>query len=472
MDDARFMGAIAAAVNKKGEDAVAAVIEMLKQLKHRGADRISLATPTSITETQSFHELEAKKLTATIAAGQNHSLNLPRENCSPDLLKKSSCQLLFEGQLFPPTQTFDGDYTFAQVFCDKIIVGRDMFGTAPLYYGKNSTYCAVASERKALWKLGIKEVHSFPLGSSAIMSGKAFAFKPNARALKPTPTRRIPFKKAANNLQKLLLESTKERLTDVGEVAIAFSGGLDSTVIAALAKKCVPKVNLVTVSLENQPEIQSARKVAEILGLPFHLKTYGIADVERDLAKVLWLIEEPNIMKASIAIPFFWAAETTSKIGCKVLLAGQGADELFGGYHRYLNQYRREGAEAVQHSMFNDFMRSYEVNFQRDEPVCAYHGVQLRLPYIDCEVARFALGLPLDQRIDSPTDQLRKHVLRQVAKNLGLPDSLVNRPKKAIQYATGIDKALRNLAREKGLTEQDYIKEIFEKVYPAWRDKA
>jgi asparagine synthase (glutamine-hydrolysing) len=466
------MGAIAAAVNKKGEDAVAAVVEMLKQLKHRGADGFSLATPTSAHESQYIHELEAKRLTANIAAGQNHSFIPVARRHLPELMKKRGCKLLFEGQLFPPTQTFDGSYAFAQVFCDKIIVGRDMFGTAPLYYGENPTCYAVASERKALWKLGIKDVHSFPPGNSAIMSGKGFAFKPHAHALKPTPQRRISLEKAASNLQKLLLESTKERLTDIDEVAVAFSGGLDSTVVAALAQKCVPKVTLVTVSLESQPELQPAKKAAEILGLPFHLKTYRIADVERDLAKILWLIEEPNAMKASVAIPFFWAAENASKIGCKVLLAGQGADELFGGYHRYINQYRSEGAEAVQHSMFDDFIRSYEVNFQRDEPVCAYHRVELRLPYVDYEVARFALSLPLDQKIESPTDVLRKKVLRQVATNLGLPDSLINRPKKAIQYATGVDKALRGLARKKGLTEQGYIEETFEKVYPDWKEKA
>jgi asparagine synthase (glutamine-hydrolysing) len=179
----------------------------------------------------------------------------------------------------------------------------------------------------------------------------------------------------------------------------------------------------------------------------------------------LWLIEEPDVMKVGVAVPFFWTAEAASKLGCKVLLAGQGADELFGGYHHYLSDFRLGGAQALQKSMFHDVALSYETNFQRDEPVCAYHGVDLRRPYVDIEVAHYALSLPTNMKIDSADDSLRKRVLRQVARNLGIPDFVVNLPKKAVQYATGVDKALKKLASKKGLTKQSYIKQAFEKAY-------
>jgi len=185
----------------------------------------------------------------------------------------------------------------------------------------------------------------------------------------------------------------------------------------------------------------------------------------------LWLIEEPDVMKVSVAIPFFWTAETASKTGCHVLLAGQGADELFGGYHRYLSDFRL-GAQALQKSIFHDVALSYETNFQRDEPVCAIHGIDLRLPYVDREVVHFALSLPTNMKIDSANDSLRKLVLRQVAKKLGIPDFVVNRPKKAVQYATGVDKALKELAHRKGLTKQSYVKQVFMKVYPNWKADA
>jgi len=252
---------------------------------------------------------------------------------------------------------------------------------------------------------------------------------------------------------------------------MAFSGGLDSTILAVLAKTNTRKVNLVTVGLEGQPELGHAQKAAKSLKLPFQLQVYTIADVENVLEKVLWLIEEPDVMKVGVAIPFFWAAETASRIGCRVLLCGQGADELFGGYHRYITEYLRGGVKAVQESIFLDFVTSHETNFQRDNPVCAFHKVELRLPYVDREVVRFALSLPVSLKIDSVDDRLRKRVLRHVARNLGVPEFIAERTKKAVQYTTGVDKALIELARRKGLTQRDYIKEVFGKIYPNWKDE-
>lgn len=480
------MGAIAAAVNKKGETAVPVVFSMLKQLKHRGEDVHGIATPNSVIMTKSLDNLSMEKIDSDVALGHNFSSLLPQD--SPQPVLGDNFSLVFEGRFFPPPKTpetdgilrrlkpnletqacnvirkLEGSYIFAVALYKKVLVGRDTIGVNSLYYGENETICAIASERKALWALRMKIVKSFPPGNLATMNTNGITFQPVKTVTQP-PVQTIDMEPAAKHLQKLLLESTRKRVADIDKVAVAFSGGLDSSLIAVLAKLCEVEVHLISVGLKNQSEVQSAKLAAEALELPLMIQTYTIGDVEQVLPKTLWLIETPDPVKASIAVPFYWVAEIASKMKCKVLFAGQGSDELFGGYQRYLREYAKS-ATTVRNVIYSDVVACYETNFQRDIQVCSYHKVELRLPFTDPEVVNFALSLPVDLKIDSPQDMLRKRVLRQVAKNLEMPAFIVNKRKKAIQYATGVHKALRKLSKKEGLNLNEYINRIFQKVYP------
>jgi asparagine synthase (glutamine-hydrolysing) len=186
--------------------------------------------------------------------------------------------------------------------------------------------------------------------------------------------------------------------------------------------------------------------------------------VEEVLPKVLWIIEKPDPIKTSIGIPIFWTAEKTAEIELKILLTGQGADELLGGYRRYLNDYSRYGEEFVQKTIFNDIVKMHEVNFERDSKICGFHNIELRLPLVTYQLAKFALSLPLKLKIESPNDQLRKIVLRKVAENIGLPPQIVNKRKRAIQYTTGVNKSLKKLAKRKGLSLREYLHKMFQKA--------
>jgi asparagine synthase (glutamine-hydrolysing) len=481
------MGAMAAVVDKKGGNAVPAVIAMLRRLMHRGTDAHGIAAQTSVKIARSLEELEGTNLNSNIAIGYNLSRVSSHDVLQPVLGNDHA--LVFDGRFFPSKEKtsleeavsrlkenleenargvlkeLDGAYAFAVSRSDRIIAGRDTYGLIPLYYGENGNTCGLASERKALWALGIRNVRSFPPGNIAVANTEGFTFEKIATTIQPR-IRSIGMEAAARRLEHLLFEATTERVKDVERVAVAFSGGLDSAVVALLAKMSKVDVHLISVGLKNQKELQHAKIASKALGLPVHVQTYNMNDVKEAVSKVLWLIEEPNPMKVGVAIPFFWTAEIASKTGCYILLAGQGGDELFGGYRRYLTELDRKGAEALQKILYQDVASSYETNFQRDYPVCAFHKVELRLPFIDRQVVNFALSLPLRLKIESAEDMLRKRVLRKVAKNLKIPDFIANRTKKAVQYATGVNKALKKLAKSEGLTVNGYLKQLFYKMYP------
>jgi asparagine synthase (glutamine-hydrolysing) len=217
--------------------------------------------------------------------------------------------------------------------------------------------------------------------------------------------------------------------------------------MARLAQGAVSNVQLVHVSLEKQKETEHAKEAAETLKLPIHTSIFDAGDVKKDLPAVLRIIEEADPVKTAIGIPIYWAAEQASRMGLTIMLAGQGADELFGGYRRYVDDYLVLGEEAVSKSMFRDVERLCENNLERDSKICGFHNVDLRLPFATLEVAEFALSLPISLKIDPEKIDGRKLVLRKTAENMGLPESISRRPKKAVQYATGVDRALKRLAK-------------------------
>ncbi len=208
--------------------------------------------------------------------------------------------------------------------------------------------------------MGIEGTNSFPPGNLAKVNKRGFEFKP-VKTLQPSKPKRVTLEQAAQTLQRLLECSIRVRVRDMKEVAVAFSGGLDSSVVAFLAKKCGVNVHLVHVSLRGQPETEEAKNIAEELKLPLSCSLFDKEDVEKTVPKVVELIEEADPVKVAVGIPFYWVAEKTAESGFQVLLAGQGADELFGGYQRYVNEYLSHGAEKVQRNhvlrMSQGFMR-------------------------------------------------------------------------------------------------------------------
>ncbi len=408
----------------------------------------------------------------------------PKSASSYESLKLDDAALLFEGKVYSPItqnaltqqvameplhceatlQTLieqtDGDYSFLMVKDNWIAAGRDPIGVQPLYYGENKDIAAFATNKKALWKLRIENPLSFPPGNLCFVSREGFKFKP-VKTLAIEEPKPLTIDDAAKTLQWLLEESIRRRLNSLKEATVAFSGGLDSSLIAFLASKCGIKVNLLHVSLENQKETEDSIEAAGSLNLPMHVHLFKDSDVEKTLPKVVNLIEEPDPIKASIGVPFYWVAEKAAEAGFKVVLAGQGADELFGGYKRYVTEYCKDGAEKVRRTMFKDIVNIHESNLERDLKITGFYDVDLRLPFASFKLAEFALSLPIECKMEQKQDTLRKLVLRKVALNAGMPVSVVDKSKKAVQYSTGINDAVKRIAKKQQKTVNEYITQLF-----------
>ncbi|MEM3608837.1 MAG: asparagine synthetase B [Candidatus Bathyarchaeia archaeon] len=481
------MGELVAVLDKKGQEAAERAMSMLEVLAPKNPNAYGIATSSTTRIELTFDALQKANIEkAHVALGYVFSQILPTDEPQPTKFKEAT--MVFEGRIYPPMinvsdvevaanrlflnsekaveafiRNVDGDFAFAIAKPKRIIAGRDPMGVQPLYYGENANFAALTSARKALWKIGIKQVRSFPPGHLALVDEKGFKFKP-AKVLSYSKPAQMAMASAVKELEALLKCSVKARVHGLKEVAVAFSGGIDSSLIAFLAKEFSVDVQLIHVSLENRLETKHAQMAAEKLKLPLHVYLFNEDDVEAALPKVVWLIEEADAAKLSIGTPFYWAAEKTAEMGLKVLLTGQGADELFGGYKRYVNYYLLQNGEVVHRKMFADILRLHEKNIERDVKICKFHGVELRLPFATYEIAKFAARLPTELKIERRQDALRKVILRNVAKNLGFPSGMVEYPKRAIQYATGVDKAIKKLSRKKGMRVKEYLNDVFQKV--------
>jgi asparagine synthase (glutamine-hydrolysing) len=476
------MKMIVAVLDKHGKSAAGKVLEVLKEFSPEQPLHFGIVSSRKSILDKSFNLLGRQSLDSSTAVGCVSSRSVAK---GYEFLHLDDAALVLHGKVYSPPskeavlqqlakepqhcetilQTLmkqaDGDYAFFMLREGWITAGRDPVGVQPLYYGENQDIAAVATIRKALWKLGIENPVSFPPGNLAFINGEGFQFKP-VKALSFPQPKPITLEKAAENLQALIEESIKRRTHDVSEVAVAFSGGLDSSLVAYLASKLGLKVTLLHVSMENEAETEEAIAASELLNLPLQMHLYKDSDVEKTLPKVVELIEEADPIKASIGLPFYWVAEEAAEAGFHVVLAGQGADELFGGYQRYVTEYCKEGSEKVLKTMFHDVVNIHLSNLERDLKVTGYHDVELRMPFASFEVVEFAVGLPIECKIEPSPNTLRKLVLRKAALNAGMPSSIANKPKKALQYSTGINDAVKRIARKYGETVIDYIEELYE----------
>lgn len=230
------------------------------------------------------------------------------------------------------------------------------------------------------------------------------------------------------------------------EGVVALSGGVDSALVAKLAER-----ECVVVGLEGSHDLLQAGLVADELELSLEQVVIDSGAIEDALRAVLRVIPGIDPVNASIATTLFFVARWAGEHGHRRILAGQGADELFGGYARYLQ------TRTLAEDMERDF-QNLASQLTRDQAVANIHGAYFSLPYMDLRVVRTARSIPPEMKV---LDKVRKRQLREVAER-HLPASIVRHEKKAMQYGSGVMKEIQRLANRRGYKKsvQEYVNKI------------
>ncbi|WP_297092737.1 asparagine synthase (glutamine-hydrolyzing) [Thermococcus sp.] len=338
----------------------------------------------------------------------------------------------------------EGDYAVAFSDGKRIYLFRDPVGVRPLYYSPRGFF---ASEKKVLWAIGEEAVPVEPgelviISRGGVERRRLFTITELRRDLTPERAKRA----LMNALEHAVRVRTGKR------TGVLFSGGLDSSLVALLASR-YSDVVLYTAGAEGSPDLEWARNASDLLGLPLKEYVFDIDDVRDAVPRVIFAIEEPNPMNLAIGIPLYFSTRLASEDGCRLLLSGQGADELFGGYAKYLNN------PAL---MEKDLLEMGEKNLARDDKIAMLNSVEGRVPFLDLAVVSAALGTPIGSKIEKGT---RKAILRKVAVEFGLPTEIAGREKKAAQYGSHAQKLLEKLARGEGLTLSEYAQRVFNEAF-------
>ena len=435
-----------------GKDSQAHVKKMLGTIKHRGPDGDGIVSMNGITLGSVLLKITGDKNQPIYNGGAltyNGEIYNFREIAQKlDIETNSDSEALFhligsEG-IEAAIKELDGDYAFAYAKDGTLYMARDTAGVKPLFYGSKSELFAFASEKKALYAIGIKDVKSLNPGHilshnvSGITEKKVSCFAKGERI--------DDEKLASEALYNAIEQAVKKRA--YSPCTIAFSGGLDSSLIAALC----PEAELYSVGMAGSHDIIQTKKAAVLLGMEnkLHLQELNFDDVLTALPDVIRAIESAEPQKVSIAMPLFFASKNAHNDGLRVMLSGQGADELFAGYKRYESL----GPDELENALLCDLDNIANNNLERDDAASMANSVELRVPYLDREVVELALRIAPELKIKNG---IRKHILRLAARK-SLPDELAFKEKKAAQYSSGIYSAIEKLARKKGFKSvRDYF---------------
>jgi asparagine synthase (glutamine-hydrolysing) len=298
----------------------------------------------------------------------------------------------------------NGMYAFVMASEDgRFVAARDPVGIKPLYWARRNGSVRFASEMHAFDDDWQELVEPFPPGCAWTPEEGLIRFAAAIPdAIEPLP----PGTDLRASTRDVLVRSVERQMMGDVPVGVFLSGGLDSSLVAAIAARWCARQGTVlhtfAVGTQGSPDLLAARTVAEFLGTEHHETDYRAAEALESLPNVVRAIEsfDPGLVRS--AVPNYMLARMTRQ-HVRVVLTGEGADELFAGY-----DYMHEISEPESlHAELERTVRSlHNLNLQRCDRVTMAHAVEARVPFLDREVIEWALRVPPAEKFGRPEKKL------------------------------------------------------------------
>ena len=352
-----------------------------------------------------------------------------------------------------------GGFSVLGISRGRLLAGRDILGQKPLYYGRDPQgTVAFASLKAALSKLGISNPRTVPSGRLLAASTKRVTVLAR-ETLSRFKELKVGEDQAAARTGELLLESLAE---DVPEGYVtAFSGGLDSTLVAYAARENELGPELITVGLKGQAELEHARRVAKELGLDITVRELSQSEIMDRLGEVVETVESTDSTLVGHSVPLFFVCEVAKEMGMGHLLVGQLSDELFAGYGRFEELALKHHFLEAKKEVLRSVLAAATNDFEPGDKLAVSHRLELQCPFAYLPLVDYALSIPISLKLRlTGNGVVRKYVLRRLAASWKLPESVVNRPKKAVQYSSGVQKVLLKEAKKRKMKLSDMLESL------------
>jgi asparagine synthase (glutamine-hydrolysing) len=320
----------------------------------------------------------------------------------------------------------DGMFAFVIADNDNLFAARDPIGIKPLYYAQDDRGFWIGSELKALAPY-CDNIQEFPPGTW-YHSKKGFKRFYEAPEIE---TEEAPAEEYVKILRRTLEESVEKRLMSDVPLGAFLSGGLDSSIIAAVARRRMPELHTFTVGLEGSPDVEAARLVAKHLDSIHHEYILTPEEVAEKLPEIIYNLESFDQDLVRSGIPCFFTSRLAAE-NVKVILTGEGADELFAGYTYY--------KDITDERILNEELRRsvaslHNINLQRVDRMTMAQSIEGRVPFLDLEMIELTQKIPSRFKLDFDK-KVEKWILRKAFEDL-LPEEIVWRGKEQFDEGSG-----------------------------------